>query len=358
MRVGIAGFPGSGKTTIFNTLTGQHADVGGFTEPGKVHLGAIKVPDERVDRLSRIFNPRKTTYAEIIFVDFPAARPASSAAQGRGNGTAALDTGTVAQLRETDALVHVVRAFPNAVTAEPAHALRDLENFKSELLLADLVLIEKRLDRLKKERGREQERALLERCKALLDAERPLRQLTLTAEEAAALAGFGFLSRRPLMVLLNVSETEVRADMPPAVAAWLEAEEVEGLVLSGKIEMEIAGLDPADRQAFLEDLGLEAPARQRFIRAAYRLLDQISFLTSGEDEVRAWTIRRGTTAVKAAGKVHSDIERGFIRAEVVHYDDFIHYGSEAKCREAGKLRLEGKEYVVQDGDIIHFRFNV
>ena len=160
------------------------------------------------------------------------------------------------------------------------------------------------------------------------------------------------------MVLLNVSEADIHAPLPAAVADALRAEGLEGLVLSGKIEMEIAALQPEDRQAFLDDLGLQATARDRFIRAAYALLDQISFLTSGEDEVRAWTIKRGTPAVKAAGKIHSDIERGFIRAEVVHYDDFVRYGSDAKCREAGKLRLEGKEYTVQDGDIIHFRFNV
>jgi GTP-binding protein YchF len=350
VKVGIAGFPRSGKTTIFNALTGQHADVGGFSEPGKVHLGTIKVPDARIDKLSEIFKPRKTTYAEMVFVDFPAA--------GESAGSHALDTATLTQMRESDALVQVVRGFPDAITGDAASPVRDLENFKSELLLSDLVLIEKRLERLKKEKGKEQERALLERCKAVLDAERPLRQIDLSGEEAAAIAGFGFLSRRPLMVVLNVGEADVSKDMPASAAEFLAAEQIEGLVLSGKIEMEIAALEPGDRQAFLDDLGLTATARERFIRAAYELLDQISFLTSGEDEVRAWTIKRGTHAVKAAGKIHSDIERGFIRAEVVHYDDFVHYGSDAKCREHGKLRLEGKEYIVNDGDIIHFRFNV
>jgi ribosome-binding ATPase len=350
VKVGIAGFPRSGKTTIFNALSGQHADVGGFSEPGKVHLGTIKVPDPRIDRLSEIFQPKKTTYAEMVFVDFPAATEAA--------GSHALDTATLTQMRETDALVQVVRGFPDAITGDAARPVRDLQNFKSELLLSDLVLIEKRLERLKKEKGKEQERALLERCKALLDEERPLRQLELSTEEAGQIAGFGFLSRRPLMVVLNVGENEVAGDMPAAVTEFLKADQLEGLLLSGKIEMEIAALDADDRQAFLQDLGLQATARERFIRAAYELLDQISFLTSGEDEVRAWTIKRGTTAVKAAGKIHSDIERGFIRAEVVHYDDFIQYGSDAKCREHGKLRLEGKEYLVKDGDIIHFRFNV
>jgi len=354
MKVGIAGFPGSGKTTVFNALSGQHAAVGGFTEPGKVHLGVIKVPDPRVDRLSAMFHPRKTTYAEIVFADFPAPH---MGATDRPGGSA-LDTVTLTQMRETDALVQVVRGFTDEVSGAAAAPLRDLTNFKSELLLADLVLIEKRLERLKKEKGKESERALLGRCKQVLDEERPLRQLPLTTEEVGAIAGFGFLSRRPLMVVLNVGEAQVHDPIPAAVETWVGAEAVEGLVLSGKIEMEIARLEAEDRQAFLDDLGLPAPARDRFVTAAYRLLDQISFLTTGEDEVRAWTIRRGTTALKAAGKIHSDIERGFIRAEVVHYDDFVRYGSDAKCREAGKFRLEGKEYLVQDGDIIHFRFNV
>jgi GTP-binding protein YchF len=354
VKVGIAGFPRAGKTTIFNALTGQHADVGGFSEPGKVHLGTIKVPDARVDKLSEIFHPKKTTCAEMVFVDFPAAAEAA--------GSHALDTATLTQMRESEALVQVVRGFADAISGDAPHPVRDLANFKSELLLSDLVLIEKRLERLKKEKGKEQgkeqERALLERCKVFLDEERPLRQIDLSAEETSAIAGFGFLSRRPLMVVLNVGEADVAADMPPAVAEFLAMENLDGLVLSGKIEMEIAALEANDRQVFLEDLGLKATARERFIRAAYALLDQISFLTSGEDEVRAWTIKRGTPAVKAAGKIHSDIERGFIRAEVVHYEDFVHYGSDAKCREHGKLRLEGKDYVVKDGDIIHFRFNV
>ena len=355
MKVGIVGFPRSGKTTIFNVLAGQHADVGGFTEPGKVHLGTIKVPDARIDRLSEIFHPRKTTYAEMVFADFPA--PSSHADESGGQGSA-LDTSTLTQMRESDALVQVVRAFTDELTGEPPEPARDLVNFKNELILADLVLIETRLERLKKEKGRERERAALERCKAALDEERALRQLEWAPDEAALLAGFGFLSRRPLMVVLNVNEDQLHAPMPDAVRELLTADAVDGLILSGKIEMEIATLDAADRQAFLDDLGLKEPARERFIRCAYGLLDQISFLTSGEDEVRAWTIKRGTPAVKAAGKIHSDIERGFIRAEVVHYDDFVRYGSDAACREAGKLRLEGKEYAVRDGDIIHFRFNV
>jgi GTP-binding protein YchF len=261
-------------------------------------------------------------------------------------------------MREADALVQVVRGFLDPIVEEPPDPVRDVNNFKGELVLADLAIVEKRLERLKKEKGKEREVALLQRCKELLDAETPLRHMELATEEVAALSGFGFISRLPMMVVLNVGEADLGAGMPAALQQVLQSEKIEGLVLSGKIEAEISALEAADRQAFLEDLGLKETARDRFIRAAYQLLDQVSFLTAGEDEVRAWTIKRGTSAVKAAGKIHSDIERGFIRAEITAFDDFKQYGSEAKCREVGKLRLEGKEYVVQDGDIAHFRFNV
>ncbi len=350
MKVGIVGFPRAGKTTIFNALTGLHATVGGYAEAGKPNLGTIKVPDSRIDKLSEMFAPRKTTYAEIVFVDFPAATGDASAS--------ALDTAAVVQMRDADALVQIVRGFTDPITADPAAPGRDVENFRSELILADLAVVEKRLERLKKEKGKEREQELLLRCKQSLDEEQPLRQLDLAAEEVRALAGFGFLSRAPLLVVLNVDESHAAEPLPADVQALLDRDAITGLVLSGQIEMEVAALDPADRGAFLADLGIGEPARDRFVRTAYELLDLISFLTAGEDEVRAWTIKRGTPAVKAAGKIHSDIERGFIRAEVVHYDDFVAHGSEAKCREAGKLRLEGKDYVVRDGDIIHFRFNV
>jgi ribosome-binding ATPase len=350
MKVGIVGFPRAGKTTVFNALTGLHASVGTYSEPGKPNLGTIKVPDARIDHLSEIFKPRKTTYAEIVFVDFPPAAGERAAT--------ALDTAAIVQMRDADALVQIVRGFSDPLGGDPPAPARDIENFRSELILADLAVVEKRLERLRKEKGKEREQELLLRCKETLDAEQPLRTLPLTAEEVRSLAGFGLLSRAPLMVVLNVEESQAGSDIPAEVQAVLARDQVPGLVLSGQIEMEVAALNPADRGAFLADLGIKEPARDRFIRAAYELLDVISFLTSGEDEVRAWTIKRGTTAVKAAGKIHSDIERGFIRAEVVHYDDFITYGSEVKCREAGKLRLEGKDYVVKDGDIIHFRFNV
>jgi ribosome-binding ATPase len=349
MKIGISGFPRAGKTTVFNALTGLHAAVGGYGDPSKPNLGAIKVPDARVDRLSAIFTPRKTTYAEVVFVDFPG---------GSEHSGGVLDQATLVQMRDADALVQVVRGFPDSVTQDAADPARDIAAFKSELVLADLAIIEKRVERLRKEKGKEQEAELLERCAAALEAETPLRRVALGAGEERTLSGFGLLSRLPLLVVVNVAESAAAAPLPDAARLRLEADAVPSLTLCAQIEMEIAALDAADRAAFLADLGLTESARDRFVQAAYALLDLISFLTSGEDEVRAWPIPRGTTAVRAAGKIHSDIERGFIRAEVVAYEDFIRFGSDAKCREAGKLRLEGKDYLVQDGDIVHFRFNV
>jgi ribosome-binding ATPase len=346
MKVGLTGFPGAGKTTVFSALTGLRPQPGAST----ASLGVIKVPDARVDELARIYNPRKTTYAEITFVDFPPAR-------GATEKRAVLDTATIAQLRDADALVEVVQGFPG-LAGEPPTPVADLEAFAAELVLADLAVVEKRLERVKKEKGHERERALLERIAPGLESGKPLRAVEFPADERAQLAGFAFLSLRPLLVVVNVTEAEAAAPVPEAVATRARDEGAEAMALSARLEAEIAELDAADREAFLRDVGLSASARDRFIRASYGLLDLVSFLTSGEDECRAWPIRRGTPAVKAAGKVHSDIERGFIRAEVVGWDDFVRCGSEAKCREAGKLRLEGKDYVVKDGDVVHFRFAV
>jgi len=349
MRIGIVGFPRSGKTTVFNALTGLSAEVGGFGgDPSKPNLGTIKVPDARVDALARIHNPKKTTFAEVVFVDFP----------GRGDSATALNRASLVQMRDADALVLVVRDFVDPQAESPPAAVADLGRFQAELLLADLEIIEKRLERLRKEKGKEKETALLERCREALEDERPLRRLELSEAEERDLSGFGFLSRAPLMVVVNCAEDAAGAELAAALGERLAAEQLVGIQLCAQLEMEIASLDEGDRTAFLADLGLVDAARDRFIQAAYGLLDLISFLTAGEDEVRAWPIRRGTTAVRAAGKIHSDIERGFIRAEVVAFDDFIALGTEAKCREAGKLRLEGKEYVMRDGDIVHFRFNV
>ena len=321
MRIGLVGFPGSGKTTVFNALTGLQ---GGY---GKTNLGTVKVPDERVDALARLFKPKKTTYAEITFSD---------AAGISGDQT-------LAAMREMDALCHVVRGFGD--DAAPAS---DARKFEDEMNLADLLIVEKRMERLQREKSKGAELPLMERLKAALEAGTPLRDLTdITADEWTMLAGFRFLTAKPLLLVLNVAESDAAMTPPEGF-----------VVLAGQVEMDIAQMAPEEQQEFAASLGLAEPAIGRFIHAAYKLLDLISFLTAGEDECRAWPIKRGTTAPKAAAKIHSDIERGFIRAEVVRWEDLVHYGSEAKCREAGKLRSEGKEYVVQDGDVINFRFNV
>jgi GTP-binding protein YchF len=236
--------------------------------------------------------------------------------------------------------------------------LRQLNDLLTEMILADLTVVENRRTRLKKEKARPQEEALLERCAATLENEESLRNLEFNADDENLLSGFGFLSRKPVLVLFNQADDKAGQPLSAAYQDELKRRGLDGLALAGKVEMEVAQLDENDREAFLKEIGIQEPARERFIRASYRLLELISFLTTGEDEVRAWTITQGTSARKAAGKIHSDIERGFIRAEVIAYDDFVVLGSEVKCKEAGKLRLEGKDYIVQDGDIIHFRFAI
>lgn len=353
MKVGLVGFAGSGKTTIFNTLTGLTAEVGGYGAREKANIGVIKVPDQRVDRLADIYNPKKKTYAEISFVDV--AGPQAEDAEQTQSG---LDPKLVQHMREADALVHVVRAFDNAMLSQAADPARDIRSFDDELMLTDLVQIENRITRLKKEKDSARENDLMLRLKSALEEEHPLRDLELTHEDIGLIAGFRFLSLKPLLLLLNQSEEAVGQGVPPDVQTLAESKKLSAIAMSGKAEMDIAQLAPEEQGEFLQELGITEPARERFIRAAYSLLDLISFLTSGEDECRAWSIKRGTTAHKAAGVIHSDIERGFIRAEVTKFEDLVELGSEARCREHGKLRLEGKEYVVQDGDVAHFRFNV
>jgi hypothetical protein len=346
MKAGLVGYAQSGKTTLFNALTGLHK--GGPAGRGQVNLGSIKVPDARVDALSAVFKPRKTTYAEMRFVDVPG--PA-----GKGTG---LDAAALRALAEVDAFCLVVRGFPAAdgAAADPERELRD---FDAELVLHDLGIVEKRLDRLRKEQKKGgAEYHELERIHAQLDQALPLRAMSWSEAEERELGHFGFLSRRPLLVVVNVPEEAAAAPPPPGVEAAARERGAEVLSLCAAAEAEIAELDPADQPEFLRSLGLTEPARARFIRAAYHLLDLISFLTVGEDEVRAWPTRRGDRAPRAAGRIHSDLERGFIRAEVVHYDDFMALGSEARARQEGKMRLEGKEYVVRDGDILNIRFAV
>jgi GTP-binding protein YchF len=359
MQIGIAGYRGSGKTTVFNCLTGARAATG-LGGGRDAHRAVVKVPDERVDRLSEIYQPRKTTHADIVFVDLPgpAERP-----DGAPSG---VDAATAAELRRLDALVHVVRGFGAEAGTEPrggrVDPARDLVDFDTELALLDLVTLEGRIDRLRKEGRKGLELDTLSRLRdAMQDGERPLRTVPIEAPALPMLSGFGLLSPKPQLTLLSLPD-----DAPSEATRAAEAELAElgaprrigVMALRPNIEREILELSPDEQAAFLADLGVAETARARFIRSSYALSDLISFFTVGEDEVRAWTIRRGTPAVHAAGKIHSDLERGFIRAETVRYEDFIAHGKMSKVREAGKLRLEGKDYVVADGDILTIRFNV
>jgi ribosome-binding ATPase len=346
MKIGLVGFAGSGKTTVFNTMTGLDVPVG---YGGEVRLGTVRVPDERIDRLSAMFNPKKTTYAEMTFCDVPG----EHGAERKGLSTRALST-----IREQEALALVLRDFENPAVEGDADPLRDLNSFSDECILADLGIVEGLLARARKENLPAADRDRLERMQAVLEEGVPLR--TLSAEELNrdALKGYQLLTDRPLLVVVNRDEDRAADPLPADLAARTEELGAAALALSASVEAEIATLDAEDQTAFLQDIGLSEPALSRFIRTAYGLLDLISFFTVGEDEVRAWTITRGMTARKAAGKIHSDLERGFIRAEVMAYDAFIEHGSEHAVKEAGLFRVEGKEYVVGDGDIMNIRFNV
>jgi ribosome-binding ATPase len=349
VKIGLVGFPGSGKTTVFNALTGLAAGTGFQSARGKTNLGTVKVPDERVVALANLYDPKKTTFAEITFTDVAA----SGGAHGQG-----LDDQTLAAMREVDALCQVVRGFPGAA-GEPPSPVAEARNLEDEMNLADLIIIEKRIDRLKREKSKGHELPLMETLKAALEAGTPLRNVEdLAPDDWNLLAGYRFLSAKPLLLVLNVPESDVANPAPADLVSYAGRLGLGLVVLAGQVEMDIAQMPPEDQKEFVASLGLSEPAIGRFIHAAYKLLDLISFLTAGEDECRAWPIRRGLTAPKAAGKIHSDIERGFIRAEVVRWEDLVHFGSEAKCREAGRYRSEGKDYVVQDGDVINFRFNV
>jgi len=331
---------------VFNAMTGLDVPVG---FGGELRLGATRVPDPRIDTLSGIFSPKKTTYAEMTFCDIPG----EHGAEKKG-----LSPRSLQQIRDQEALCLVLRDFDNPALAGGADPLGDLEAFHTECVFADHEMIERRLDRGRKERANPIELAAFEKILGVLEAERPLRTIPDSELNRGFLRGFGLLTDKPLLVALNRTEARAGEDVPPDLAARIDEIGGAGLTLSASLEAEIAGLDADDQAAFLEDLGLTESALGRFIRAAYALLDLISFFTVGPDEVRAWTIRRGTPAKAAAGRIHSDLERGFIRAEVTPYDVFMAHGSEAAVKEAGKLQVEGKDYVVADGDILHVRFNV
>jgi GTP-binding protein YchF len=357
MKIGLIGLPKSGKTSLFNLLTGSSVATSSFgTARGEMHTGIARVPDPRVDRLSALFKPKKTTYASFEVVDL------AGISKGERQGLEAQE------FRNADALLHVVRAFPDAGGGAP-HPRQDVGDLETELILADLEVIERRLERLaaslrkKRTDVDAREEAILLALKPALEAETPIRALGLGEEETRALRGFTFLSQKPILHCLNLAEKEIDRAQTLAETFGLAAVAAQpgtrlGWV-SAVIEAEVAQLAGDEQAAFLADLGLAEPAITRVLQDCYALLGLISFFTVGDDEVRAWSIPRGTRAHAAAGVIHSDIARGFIRAEVVGYAELIAAdGSMAVVRERGQFRLEGKEYVVHDGEICHFRFNV
>lgn len=352
MKAGIVGFARSGKTTIFNALTGAHAAVGAYGSRD-ANIAVIKVPDERLEQLAEIHHPKKITHAEFEFVDIA---PNEAAGEDK-----ALDSAALTVLKNADALVHVVRAFESDAVMHPmgsVDAARDAAGMEDELKLCDLIIIERRIERMEKEHRKDAEYELLCRCREHIESGKPLRSLSLSHQEAAAIAGYSFLSQKPLMILRNYGEEAIGKDDPSGLESFAKENGLTLIALCGAMEMEIAQLPEEERQEFREQLGLGVESRLCFIQAAYDMLGLMSFLTAGPPEVRAWTIRKQTRAVDAAGVIHSDIQRGFIRAEVMHFKDLIEAGSAVKAKELGKMRLEGKEYIVQDGDVILFRFNV
>jgi ribosome-binding ATPase len=360
LTAALVGLPLSGRSTVLNLLTGLGIELSGFvTGRADTHRGVVDVPDGRLDYLAAMYSPKKFTPAQIEVVEVPGLVRGASEGQGVGNRF-------LAEIREVDAVIHVLRAFPDAAVPHPEDRidpLADLETVDLELLLSDLQVLERRLERLaagKRKPGDAEERALIERCVEALGAGRSLRELDIGPEERPLLAGFGLLTEKPAVWLLNVGEEALSSDdaLVSRVRERAQAAGVPLVVLSAKIESEIAQLGPSERQAFLADLGLSASGIDRLAQAAYAGLGMISFLTAGADEVRAWPIRHGMTAQEAAGRIHSDIARGFIRAEVVAFADLDAAGSMAKARDAGRVRLEGKEYVMADGDVVNFRFHV
>jgi ribosome-binding ATPase len=366
MQIAIVGLAGSGKTTVFNTLTRGHAQTGGFGAL-TLNVGVVKVPDARLDRLAEIFKPKKVVHADVTYVDLPAP-PASS--EGHV-GTEELPAEHLARLRESDAMLHVVRAFddpslPHASgSVDPA---RDLEQLDLEFILADLAMVDRRLERLgssgrhgtpAERESNEREEVILRRLKTELEAGHPIRDAGMTDDEAKAVRGFRFLTEKPVLVLLNVGEGDLAT--APALTAGIAGAyaHAHAMVdhLSAKIEMELGELEPDDAATFMEELGIAESGLERVIRLSYRLLGLISFLTAGPDEVRAWPIPSGSTAVDAAGTIHTDLAKGFIRAETVGYDDLITLGSIPEARKAGRLRSEGKTYRVADGDVLEILFS-
>ena len=366
MQIAIVGLARSGKTTVFNTLTRGHAETGGFGGL-QLNVGVVKVPDERLTTLAEIFKPKKIVHADVTYVDLPAPPPSTE-----GHiGTEELPAEHLARLREADALVHVVRAFDDPSVPHPAGTVdpaRDLEQLDLEFVLADLALVDRRRERLSssgrhgtaaEREANEREEIVLKRLKETLEGGRPIRDVELDADEEKAIRGFRFLTQKPVLVLLNIGEADLpRADALIAqIAASYDHRYALVDAVSARIEMELGELDPDDAAVFMKELGLRESGLSRVIARSYELLGLISFLTAGPDEVRAWPVHDGATAVDAAATIHTDLARGFIRAETVAYEDLVTLGSVAEARKAGRLRSEGKTYRVRDGDVLEILFS-
>jgi GTP-binding protein YchF len=364
----IIGLPGVGKTTVFNALTGAEATTGTYgAAADEPNLATVKVPDPRLDALTALFNPQRTVPADVQYLDV--------AGIAKGIAEKGMGGQLLGHLAQADALVHVVRAFedPNVPHAEESvDPVRDIETLNLELLFSDLGVIDKRILRIESTIGKlrgperdvnERELAMMKVLKEHLEADTPLRDVVddLDPDDAKLLRGFGFLTAKPLLILLNIGDDQLGEQAEKLVAAAnnvIKGDKVGVDIIAGKIEMEIGQLDAADAEAFMADLGITESGLGRIIRTSFDLLGLMPFFTVGPDECRAWTIRRGATAVEAAGEIHTDIQRGFIRAEVIGYDDMIAAKTMAEVRKSGTLRREGKTYIVQDGDIINFLFNV
>ncbi len=358
MKLGIVGLPNVGKSTLFNALTGSHAETGAYSNAAaKPNIGQAKVPDSRLDWLTEYYHPKKTTPATIDFVDVVGIK------KGGGRGNAYLQT-----IRLVDALVHIVRCFENdEMFTEPADAARDADSLAVELILADIEVVERRLDKATKaaKSGDKKAKREMEMCQALIDhlmEGKPASTYEFTEEDKDILQDGGLLSVKPVIYVANMAEDDM-ADYEnhpqyKALAAIAADQGAAVLPVAAKFEEEIAEMEDEDAAMFMEELGLTERSLDRLIHASYDLLGYISFLTGGEDEVRAWTITKGTKAPRAAGKIHSDIERGFIRAETVAFDDLVACGTVANAKAKGLFRSEGKEYVMKDGDIVNFLFNV
>jgi len=357
MKLAIVGLPQSGVTTVFNALTGRHRDPHAYAKPGQLNVAVVPMPDRRVDFLAGLYQPKKVTHATVEYLEVPGIFSASA-------GGATADSTAVATVRDADAVIKVLRNFDSDAAPNPRGAndpARDLRDINDELLMLDLAVIEKRIARLRKDVAKptpEQEQnrielAALERCLAAVEQGTSLGQVELTDPEARSLRGFGFLTGKPCLHVVNVNESDIAS---PDALAGVPPERA--VAFCAEIEDEIEQLEPADQAAFLADLGIDELARDRLIRLSYDMLGQITFLTHNQDEVRAWALEAGRTAIEAAEQIHSDIARGFIRAEVIHFADLEELGSDRQVKARGKERLEGKDYVVQDGDILQIRFHV